>query len=127
MGIAILCLHWIFGGDESKGAYYFNKIFLSRYQIISVIIMSQMMKSQKKYLTLKDKIHYYKINKGGFMSFLGWLFSIPSRHYRDMRRYERGGVGARIFAIILEFLQSSFQCFLLVLRSGLNIGFCHHL
>lgn len=38
------------------------------------------------------------------MNFLGWLFSIPSRHYRDMRRYERGGVGARIFAIILSML-----------------------
>ena len=36
------------------------------------------------------------------MEFLGWLFSIPSRHYRDMRRYERGGVGARIFALAVE-------------------------
>ena len=38
------------------------------------------------------------------MKFLGWLFSVSSRHYRDMRRYERGGVGARIFAIILSML-----------------------
>ena len=38
------------------------------------------------------------------MKFLGWLFSVPSRHYRDMRRYEKGGVGARIFAIILSML-----------------------
>lgn len=36
------------------------------------------------------------------MGFLGWLFSVPSRHYRDMRRYEKGGVGARVFAIIIS-------------------------
>ena len=38
------------------------------------------------------------------MRFLGWLFSVGSRHYRDMRRYERGGVGARIFSIIISLL-----------------------
>ena len=38
------------------------------------------------------------------MKFLGWLFSVPSRHYRDMRRYEKGGVGARIFSIIISLL-----------------------
>ncbi len=38
------------------------------------------------------------------MKFLGWLFSISSRHYRDIRRYEKGGIGARIFSIILSML-----------------------
>ncbi len=38
------------------------------------------------------------------MKFFEWLFSIPSRHYRDMRRYEKGGVGARIFSIIISLL-----------------------
>ena len=38
------------------------------------------------------------------MEFLGWLFSISSRHYRDIRRYEKGGMGARIFSIIISLL-----------------------
>ena len=38
------------------------------------------------------------------MKFLGWLFSISSRHYRDIRRYEKGGMGARIFSIIISLL-----------------------
>ena len=38
------------------------------------------------------------------MQFLSWLFSVPSRHYRDMRRYEKGGVGARIFSIIISLI-----------------------
>ncbi len=38
------------------------------------------------------------------MGFLGWLFSVPSRHYRDMRRYEKGGIGARVFSIIISML-----------------------
>ena len=38
------------------------------------------------------------------MKFLGWLFSISSRHYRDIRRYENGGMGARIFSIIISLL-----------------------
>ena len=36
------------------------------------------------------------------MRFFVWLFSVRSRHYRDTRRYENGGVGARIFSIIIS-------------------------
>lgn len=34
------------------------------------------------------------------MGFLRWIFGVSHRHYRDARRYEKGGVGIRIFALI---------------------------
>lgn len=35
------------------------------------------------------------------MKFLQWLFSVGDRHYGDAVRYDRGGKGTRIFAIIM--------------------------
>lgn len=34
------------------------------------------------------------------MGFLRWVFGVSRRHYRDARRYEKGGVGIRIYALI---------------------------
>lgn len=34
------------------------------------------------------------------MGFLRWIFGVSHRHYRDARRYEKGGVGIRIYALI---------------------------
>lgn len=35
------------------------------------------------------------------MKFLSWLFNFSARHAGDMRRYEKGKTGTRIFVIIL--------------------------
>ena len=35
------------------------------------------------------------------MKFFSWLFSASQRHYRGIRRYEKGGAGVRIFTLIL--------------------------
>ena len=35
------------------------------------------------------------------MKFLSWLFNFSARHAGDMRRYEKGRTGTRIFVIIL--------------------------
>ncbi len=35
------------------------------------------------------------------MKFVQWLFSVGDRHYGDAVRYDRGGKGTRIFAIIM--------------------------
>lgn len=35
------------------------------------------------------------------MKFLSWIFNLSARHAGDMRRYEKGKTGTRIFVIIL--------------------------
>lgn len=37
------------------------------------------------------------------MKFLKWVFNIESRHYGDIKRYEKGKIGTRIFVILLLF------------------------
>ena len=38
------------------------------------------------------------------MKFISWLFNVSGRHYADIRRYEKGGAGARIFSIVFSAL-----------------------
>ncbi|MGM9969020.1 MAG: hypothetical protein ACI35S_01320 [Anaeroplasma sp.] len=38
------------------------------------------------------------------MNFLSWLFNVKKRHMGGMRRYEKGGILARIFIIVLMLL-----------------------
>lgn len=35
------------------------------------------------------------------MKFLKWIFNVSSRHRGDIRRYEKGGIGNRIFVLFL--------------------------
>lgn len=35
------------------------------------------------------------------MKLLSWIFNLESRHFRDIRNYQKGKVGTRIFCIIL--------------------------
>ena len=35
------------------------------------------------------------------MKFFKWLFNVGNRHYGDIRRYEKGKIGTRIFVILL--------------------------
>ncbi len=36
------------------------------------------------------------------MKLLGWILNITNRHRADIRRYQKGGVGSRIFIIVLS-------------------------
>lgn len=36
------------------------------------------------------------------MKFLAWVFSVSQRHYREIRRYEKGGTGIRVFTIVFS-------------------------
>lgn len=35
------------------------------------------------------------------MRFLGWLFDLHRRHYGDIKRYSKGTIGSKIFALII--------------------------
>lgn len=41
------------------------------------------------------------------MRFLRWIFNISSRHAGDIRRYEKGKIGTKIFTIILTLILSA--------------------
>lgn len=41
------------------------------------------------------------------MRFLRWLFNVHSRHAGDIRRYEKGKIGTRIFTLILTLILSA--------------------
>ncbi len=38
------------------------------------------------------------------MKFIFWLCDVSQRHYRGIRRYEKGGAGARVFAVLVSVL-----------------------
>ena len=52
----------------------------------------------------KIRYNIEKYKKGIEMKFISWLFNVSGRHYADIRRYEKGGVGARIFSIVFSAL-----------------------